>query len=120
MFKKITSGLLVIAMIMSLAVPVFATENADPKNQTFIDVKPVEFKKTGTVRTIVNHYDSEFYLVTEYFDTKGEYYAPKVEKSITQEEFEKYYKGKSFDLMDIRIIVNNGDNAWTVTVGSPS
>lgn len=116
MFKKITSGLLVIAMIMSLAVPVFATENADPKNQTFIDVKPVEFKKTGTVRTIVNHYDSEFYLVTEYFDTKGEYYAPKVEKSITQEEFEKYYKGKSFDLMDIRIIVNNGDNALFMNV----
>lgn len=109
MFKRIISGLLIMSMLLSMNIPVFAVDG-DNDNNNILEIEMVEFEKTGLVTTLINNYDKEYFIVTEEIGRDGTYSGPKIEKSITKEQFDKYYNGKAYDKLSINVIANN-DNS---------
>ena len=89
MFKRIISLVLVLSMVFSLNIRVFAVEG----DNVIIDVPLTTFENKGRVVTLLNNYNKEYFVVTEEFDDSGNYTTPKSQKEITEDEFKTYFEG---------------------------
>ena len=76
MFKRIISLVLVLSMVFSLNIPVFAVEG----DNVIIDVPLTTFENKGRVVTLLNNYNKEYFVITEEFDDFGNYTTPKNQK----------------------------------------
>ena len=64
MFKRMVSWLLILSMVLSMNVTVFAADTVKI-NEDIITVELSEFNKTGTVITLINDFNTNYYLLTE-------------------------------------------------------
>lgn len=107
MFKRMVSWLLILSMVLSMNVTVFAADTVKI-NEDIITVELSEFNKTGTVITLINDFNTNYYLLTEEVG-KNNTVGMMVKKEITKEQFETYYNGKSYNKLSINVIANNNN-----------
>ena len=109
MFKRIISLVLVLSMVFSLNIPVFAVEG----DNVIIDVPLTTFENKGRVVTLLNNYNKEYFVVTEEFDDSGNYTTPKSQKEITEDEFKTYFEGHVYNKLIVNAVAkNNTKNEW--------
>ena len=109
MFKRIISLVLVLSMVFSLNIPVFAVEG----DNVIIDVPLTTFENKGRVVTLLNNYNKEYFVITEEFDDFGNYTTPKNQKEITEDEFKTYFEGHVYNKLIVNAVAkNNTKNEW--------